>query len=349
MHRLGGHGCRRLRQPRLARDRTGQRARGRARREGANLNATYEALPENAKGKGGAKFRATVPVWIHVISDGATGNVSQSVLDEQMTVLNLGFAGFYGGAKSGFSFTLAGVTRTDNAAWYNARAGGNAERGHEERRCTEGVSRPSTSTRTSPAASSATPTSPASADHISASRRDRAELGVDARRLADVRGALRPRLHAGARGGPLVQPRAHLLRRLQCEGRLRRRHARRCACRRAAARRARTRAPSPASIRSTTTWTTRTTPATRSSPRARSPRAQDSLAPLPELRSPLAAKGAGPLAPPRLHSILPAPVAQGIERSPPEREIGGSNPPGRIDNGFGLRRAQQSPGRLRIL
>src|SRR3954471_6923940 len=26
----------------------------------------------------------------------------------------------------------------------------------------------------------------------------------------------------------------------------------------------------------------------------------------------------------------PAPVAQGIERSPPEREVGGSNPPGRI-------------------
>jgi hypothetical protein len=93
-----------------------------------SLSATYEAMPESAKGKGSAKFRATVPVWMHVISDGATGNISQSVIDAQMTVLNLGFAGFYGGAKSGFSFTLAGVTRTDNAAWYNARAGGNAER-----------------------------------------------------------------------------------------------------------------------------------------------------------------------------------------------------------------------------
>ena len=27
-----------------------------------------------------------------------------------------------------------------------------------------------------------------------------------------------------------------------------------------------------------------------------------------------------------------APVAQGIERSPPEREVGGSNPPGRTDH-----------------
>jgi hypothetical protein len=93
-----------------------------------SLSATYDAMPASANGKGGPKFRANVAVWIHVISDGATGNVPQSVIDSQMSVLNLGFAGFYGGAKSGFSFTLAGVTRTDNAAWYNARAGGNAER-----------------------------------------------------------------------------------------------------------------------------------------------------------------------------------------------------------------------------
>ena len=97
-------------------------------RKEPSLSATYEAMPESAKGKGSAKFRATVPVWIHVISDGATGNVPQSVIGSQLTVLNLAFAGFYGGAKSGFSFTLAGVTRTDNAEWYNARAGGNAER-----------------------------------------------------------------------------------------------------------------------------------------------------------------------------------------------------------------------------
>jgi Pregnancy-associated plasma protein-A len=108
---------------------TGAAARGAG--EGAkepNLSAVYEAMPESAKGKGSSKFRASVPVWFHVISDGATGNVPQSVIDKQMSVLNLAFAGFYGGAKSGFSFTLAGVTRTDNAEWYNARAGGNAER-----------------------------------------------------------------------------------------------------------------------------------------------------------------------------------------------------------------------------
>jgi pregnancy-associated plasma protein-A len=91
-----------------------------------SLNETYTAMPESAKGKGKA---TTVPLWFHVVSaDGVTGNVTQSQIDAQMTVLNLAFAGFYGGANTGFKFKLAGVTRTTNAAWYNARAGGAAER-----------------------------------------------------------------------------------------------------------------------------------------------------------------------------------------------------------------------------
>ena len=65
-----------------------------------SLNATYEPMPANAKGKGGPKFRATVPVWIHVISDGATGNIPQSVIDKQMAVQNLAFAAFYGGCNA---------------------------------------------------------------------------------------------------------------------------------------------------------------------------------------------------------------------------------------------------------
>ena len=67
-----------------------------------------------------------MPVWFHVVSDGAIGNVTQAQIDEQMTVLNLAFAGFYGGVKSGFKFELAGVTRTDNADWFYAGIGGSA-------------------------------------------------------------------------------------------------------------------------------------------------------------------------------------------------------------------------------
>jgi hypothetical protein len=69
-----------------------------------------------------------VPVWFHVVSDGELGNVTQEQIDAQMTVLNLAFAGFYGGAKSGFSFELAGVTRTDNADWFYGGIDGSSER-----------------------------------------------------------------------------------------------------------------------------------------------------------------------------------------------------------------------------
>jgi hypothetical protein len=92
------------------------------------LNQVVQELPANAKGKGGKSFRATVPVYFHVVHAGGVGNISQTVIDEQMTVLNAAFAGFYGGAATGFSFRLAGVTRTDNAAWHLAGPGTKEER-----------------------------------------------------------------------------------------------------------------------------------------------------------------------------------------------------------------------------
>jgi hypothetical protein len=93
-----------------------------------SVSATYEAMPASARGKGGPGFRATVPVWFHVVTDGQIGNVTQRQIDQQMTVLNLAFAGFYGGAKSGFRFELAGVTRTDNAQWFYGAIDGSSER-----------------------------------------------------------------------------------------------------------------------------------------------------------------------------------------------------------------------------
>ena len=57
-----------------------------------------------------------MPVWFHVISpDGVVGNVSATVIQEQMDVVNDNFAG------TGFSFVLAGVTRTTNATWYELK------------------------------------------------------------------------------------------------------------------------------------------------------------------------------------------------------------------------------------
>ena len=81
-------------------------------------------LPASAKGKAPARFAATVPVFFHVITDGATRNLTDAQIAAQMRVLNTTFAGGEGGARTGFSFTLAGLDRTDNAAWFNDGGGG---------------------------------------------------------------------------------------------------------------------------------------------------------------------------------------------------------------------------------
>ena len=63
-----------------------------------------------------------VPTWVHVISRGAgfeNGEVPDRMIAAQMKVLNESFAGYTGGAPTGFAFELAGVTRTTNARWYN--------------------------------------------------------------------------------------------------------------------------------------------------------------------------------------------------------------------------------------
>ena len=84
-------------------------------------------LPARAKNKAPADFSATVPVYFHVITDGSTGNLTDSQIRAQIAVLNKTFGGGEGGADTGFSFTLAGTTRTDDAVWF-ASASGGAER-----------------------------------------------------------------------------------------------------------------------------------------------------------------------------------------------------------------------------
>jgi len=101
---------------------SGSAARGLADRTGVlrekDLGQIAKDLPDRARGKAPAGFSATVPVYFHVITDGATGNVTSRQIAAQIDVLNVTFGGGEGGANSGFSFSLAGVTRTDNAAWF---------------------------------------------------------------------------------------------------------------------------------------------------------------------------------------------------------------------------------------
>jgi Pregnancy-associated plasma protein-A len=88
------------------------------------LSQTHEDLPASARGRAGPDFTAQVPVYVHVITDGATGDLTTKQINDQIRVLNVTFAGGEGGVDTGFSFALAGVTRTDNADWFYANPGG---------------------------------------------------------------------------------------------------------------------------------------------------------------------------------------------------------------------------------
>jgi hypothetical protein len=89
-----------------------------------DLAQVHADLPASAKGRAGSNFEATVPVYFHVVRDGAIGNLTERQIAAQMRVLNRTFAGGEGGADTGFTFELAGVTRTNNAKWFYASIGG---------------------------------------------------------------------------------------------------------------------------------------------------------------------------------------------------------------------------------
>jgi hypothetical protein len=81
-------------------------------------------LPARAKGKAPSDMSVTVPVWFHVITDGESGNLSDADIRNQMRVMNTAYSGGAGGAATGFIFSLAGITRTDNAIWYRLQSAG---------------------------------------------------------------------------------------------------------------------------------------------------------------------------------------------------------------------------------
>jgi len=84
--------------------------------------------------RGGETDRAagsvTVSVYYHVINRGSgisNGDVPQSQIDAQISVLNNAFSGATGGFNTPFRFVLAGVTRTTNSTWFNLADGSTAE------------------------------------------------------------------------------------------------------------------------------------------------------------------------------------------------------------------------------
>jgi hypothetical protein len=92
------------------------------------LDEVHTDMPASAKNRAPKNFKATIPVYVHVITAGTVGALSDAQIAAQISVLNSTFAGAEGGAATGFSFKLAGVTRTDNAEWFYAGPGGKNEK-----------------------------------------------------------------------------------------------------------------------------------------------------------------------------------------------------------------------------
>jgi Pregnancy-associated plasma protein-A len=92
-----------------------------------DLAQVHQDMPASAKGRAGKNFKATIPVYVHVVTDGAIGSLTDKQIADQIAVLNRTYAGGEGGAVTGFAFRLAGVTRTDSADWFYAGPGGTDE------------------------------------------------------------------------------------------------------------------------------------------------------------------------------------------------------------------------------
>jgi len=65
----------------------------------------------------------TIPVYFHIITtDEGVGDYTDAAIDQQIAIMNNAFAGGQGtgAANTNYRFTLAGITRTANTAWYTA-------------------------------------------------------------------------------------------------------------------------------------------------------------------------------------------------------------------------------------
>lgn len=79
-----------------------------------------EALEGQSTGRDLRDVRQiSIPVYFHVLHDGAEGNVSTATVRRQISTLNASYGGRNGGANTRVTFRLRAISRTGNAAWFN--------------------------------------------------------------------------------------------------------------------------------------------------------------------------------------------------------------------------------------
>jgi len=87
-----------------------------------------EALRGNTNRGISTEAIATISVYVHVITNtSGAGNISDSVITNQIRVLNDSFSGVTGGYNTKFRFVHAGTTRTANNTYFAAGYGTAAE------------------------------------------------------------------------------------------------------------------------------------------------------------------------------------------------------------------------------
>ena len=81
------------------------------------IAAIERGIAKGAKGK----TSDVIDVWVHVVSGGAgfsNGELSDTMIRNQIRVLDESYNGRTGGANTSFGFNLVGITRTTNADWF---------------------------------------------------------------------------------------------------------------------------------------------------------------------------------------------------------------------------------------
>ncbi|GAB2952576.1 zinc metalloprotease [Micromonospora polyrhachis] len=97
----------------------------------ADFTSTLRARASATIAGPSVQATVTIPVVVHVIQENSTragGNIPNSMINSQITVLNQAYAGGTGGAVTAFAFQLQSINRVTNPAWYPIVDGSSAER-----------------------------------------------------------------------------------------------------------------------------------------------------------------------------------------------------------------------------